>query len=143
VVQVSVCTAGSVVSRLVLIAERSVAGISITRFAKSLGTESSGPAPASTPSQHPYQTRYVQSAHSPSSSQPAGLTKVDASAVQFVPSWPEATRPPNLVQDIHFYDLQALFSKQLGNMTANVQGLARGMFLPKALYFGRAGLKKK
>jgi len=53
--------------------------------------------------------------------------------LQFVPAWPEATRPPNLVQDIHFYDLQALFAKQLGNMTANVQGLARGMFLPFAL----------
>lgn len=37
------------------------------------------------------------------------------------------------MQDIHFYDLQALFSKQLGNMSANVQGLARGMFLPLAL----------
>ncbi|KAI5480839.1 glycoside hydrolase family 5 protein [Pseudohyphozyma bogoriensis] len=38
---------------------------------------------------------------------------------------------------------ESLFTKSVGFMSANVQGLARGMFILKALYFGRAGLKKK
>jgi hypothetical protein len=36
----------------------------------------------------------------------------------------------------HWYDLNTMFTKKLGFMTVNVQGLARGMFLLKALYFG-------
>lgn len=75
-------------------------------------------------------------------------------------------RPRQLIYAPHWYDLQALFSKSLGNFSANVQGLARvrslslvpvlsssisnplrpppqGMFLLKALYWGRSGLKKK
>lgn len=56
------------------------------------------------------------------------------------------------------YDLNALFKKQFGTMTVNVQGLSRvsyrflkllelqltfqGMFILKALYFGREGAKK-
>ncbi|GAA6037743.1 hypothetical protein JCM8097_002319 [Rhodosporidiobolus ruineniae] len=79
---------------------------------------------------------------------------------EFAPPFPEPERPKNLVYAPHFYDLQALFEKRLGWMSANVQGLARGMFLLKALvsrsdqsldayspspvdsYFGRSGLKK-
>jgi hypothetical protein len=34
------------------------------------------------------------------------------------------------------YDLNTMFTKKLGTMTVNVQGLSRGMFLLKALYFG-------
>lgn len=54
------------------------------------------------------------------------------------------------------YDLNALFKKQMGNMTVNVQGLSRvsavaiseaenahaqGMFVLKALYYGDKGVK--
>lgn len=34
------------------------------------------------------------------------------------------------------YDLHTLFTKTLGTMTVNVQGLSRGKFLPLCLYFG-------
>ncbi|KAK4047845.1 hypothetical protein OIV83_005188 [Microbotryomycetes sp. JL201] len=61
---------------------------------------------------------------------------------EFAPSWPISERPGNLVFAPHWYDLQALFSKSLGHMSANVQGLSRGMFLLKALYFGPWGLTK-
>lgn len=42
----------------------------------------------------------------------------------------------------HFYDLNILFGKVHSFMSVNVQGLSRGMFLPKALYWGVEGLKK-
>ncbi|GAA5890521.1 hypothetical protein JCM6882_002948 [Rhodosporidiobolus microsporus] len=61
---------------------------------------------------------------------------------EFAPAYPLPQRPPNLVFAPHWYDLQALFEKRLGWMSANVQGLAKGMFLLKALYFGRSGLRK-
>ncbi|KAM0749528.1 glycoside hydrolase [Meredithblackwellia eburnea MCA 4105] len=61
---------------------------------------------------------------------------------EFCPEWPATLQPREFVYAPHFYDLQALFSKALGEMSANVQGLSRGMFLLKALYFGRSGLKK-
>ncbi|KAK8091462.1 glycoside hydrolase superfamily [Apiospora hydei] len=50
-------------------------------------------------------------------------------------------RPQNLVYAPHFYDLNVLFSKAHGLMSVNVQGLSRGMFVLKALYFGEAGLR--
>ncbi|GAA5851965.1 hypothetical protein JCM8547_000111 [Rhodosporidiobolus lusitaniae] len=61
---------------------------------------------------------------------------------EFAPTFPPIERPRNFVFAPHWYDLQALFEKRLGWMSANVQGLARGMFLLKALYFGRSGLRK-
>ena len=42
----------------------------------------------------------------------------------------------------HFYDLNVLFGKVHSYMSVNVQGLSRGMFLPKALYLGVQGLRK-
>lgn len=50
-------------------------------------------------------------------------------------------RPQNLVYAPHFYDLNVLFSKAHGLMSVNVQGLSRGMFVLKALYFGERGLR--
>lgn len=51
-------------------------------------------------------------------------------------------RPQNLVYAPHFYDLNVLFSKTHTAMSVNVQGLSRGMFILRALYFGAAGLRK-
>lgn len=51
-------------------------------------------------------------------------------------------RPQNLVYAPHFYDLNVLFSKIHTSMSVNVQGLARGMFILRALYFGATGLRK-
>lgn len=51
-------------------------------------------------------------------------------------------RPRNLVYAPHFYDLNVLFSKSYNYMSANVQGLARGMFVLRALYFGSSGLRR-
>ncbi|KAK6852268.1 glycoside hydrolase family 5 [Apiospora arundinis] len=50
-------------------------------------------------------------------------------------------RPQNMVYAPHFYDLNVLFSKAHGLMSVNVQGLSRGMFVLKALYFGERGLR--
>lgn len=52
------------------------------------------------------------------------------------------TAPRNLVYAPHFYDLNVLFSKSYSWMSVNVQGLSRGMFILKALYFGARGLRK-
>uniref|UniRef100_L2G3F5 Glycoside hydrolase family 5 protein n=1 Tax=Colletotrichum fructicola (strain Nara gc5) TaxID=1213859 RepID=L2G3F5_COLFN len=51
-------------------------------------------------------------------------------------------RPDNLVFGPHFYDLNVLFSKHHSWMSVNVQGLSRGMFILKALYFGARALRK-
>lgn len=51
-------------------------------------------------------------------------------------------RPQNFVYAPHFYDLNVLFSKAYSFMSVNVQGLARGMFVLRALYFGPTGLRK-
>ncbi|KAK6906628.1 cytoplasmic protein [Kwoniella mangroviensis CBS 8886] len=60
---------------------------------------------------------------------------------EFCPEYEEGKRPDNMVYAPHWYDLNALFKKQFGFMTVNVQGLSRGMFLLKALYFGANGAK--
>ncbi|WRT70672.1 uncharacterized protein IL334_007670 [Kwoniella shivajii] len=60
---------------------------------------------------------------------------------EYCPTWDEDKRPSNMVYTPHWYDLNALFKKQFGNMTVNVQGLSRGMFILKALYFGANGAK--
>ncbi|EPQ28323.1 uncharacterized protein PFL1_04150 [Pseudozyma flocculosa PF-1] len=54
----------------------------------------------------------------------------------------EEERPSNLVYAPHFYDLNVLFGKTHAWMSVNVQGLSRGMFVLKALYFGADGLRK-
>jgi hypothetical protein len=98
---------------------------------------------------------------------------------EYCPEWPVEQRPKNFVYAPHWYvdvavesqatpdracaddryDLNALFKKQFGTMTVNVQGLSRvsrsslhlsirssltsqGMFFFNALYFGREGAKK-
>ncbi|KDQ21322.1 glycoside hydrolase family 5 protein [Botryobasidium botryosum FD-172 SS1] len=56
---------------------------------------------------------------------------------EFCPqSWSAEHRPANMVFAPHWYDLNALFKKAHGNFTVNVQGLSRGMFVLKALYWG-------
>ncbi|WWC65076.1 uncharacterized protein I303_107690 [Kwoniella dejecticola CBS 10117] len=60
---------------------------------------------------------------------------------EYCPEWEEEIRPDNFVYAPHWYDLNALFKKQFGFMTVNVQGLSRGMFIGKALYFGANGAK--
>lgn len=81
----------------------------------------------------------------------------------FIPPWPEelsdraeathpptysvdtiiaSNRPPNFVYAPHFYDLNVLFRKAHSWMSVNVQGLSRGMFVLKGLYFGARGLRK-
>ncbi|KAF6830553.1 glycoside hydrolase family 5 protein [Colletotrichum plurivorum] len=54
----------------------------------------------------------------------------------------DSPRPSNLVFAPHFYDLNVLFSKHHSWMSVNVQGLSRGMFILKALYFGARALRK-
>ncbi|UZJ57216.1 hypothetical protein CBS101457_006536 [Exobasidium rhododendri] len=54
----------------------------------------------------------------------------------------EVERPAGFVYAPHFYDLNVLFSKVHRDMSVNVQGLSRGMFILKALYFGFEGLQR-
>ncbi|KAF4122361.1 Cellulase (glycosyl hydrolase family 5) [Geosmithia morbida] len=58
------------------------------------------------------------------------------------PTYIDSKRPHNMVYAPHFYDLNVLFSKHHSWMSVNVQGLSRGMFILKALYFGVRGLHK-
>ncbi|QRV86919.1 Cellulase (glycosyl hydrolase family 5 protein) [Ceratobasidium sp. AG-Ba] len=62
---------------------------------------------------------------------------------EFCPSsWTSEKQPANMVFAPHWYDLNALFKKQFGFMSINVQGLARGMFPLRALYWGHEGARK-
>ncbi|KAG8740377.1 hypothetical protein FRC10_004386 [Ceratobasidium sp. 414] len=61
---------------------------------------------------------------------------------EFCPSsWTTDRQPANMVFAPHWYDLNALFSKAFGQMSVNVQGLARGMFVLRALYWGHQGAR--
>ncbi|KAI0073547.1 glycoside hydrolase [Panus rudis PR-1116 ss-1] len=61
---------------------------------------------------------------------------------EFCPSsWTPEHQPKNMVYAPHWYDLNALFNKAFGDFSVNVQGLSRGMFLPKALYWGHIGAR--
>ncbi|KAG9124154.1 hypothetical protein FRC07_012642 [Ceratobasidium sp. 392] len=61
---------------------------------------------------------------------------------EFCPvSWTTDKQPANMVFAPHWYDLNALFSKAFGYMSVNVQGLARGMFVLRALYWGHQGAR--
>ncbi|KAG8708082.1 hypothetical protein FRC08_000114 [Ceratobasidium sp. 394] len=61
---------------------------------------------------------------------------------EFCPSsWTKDKQPTNMVFAPHWYDLNALFSKAFGQMSVNVQGLARGMFVLRALYWGHQGAR--
>ncbi|KII91594.1 glycoside hydrolase family 5 protein [Plicaturopsis crispa FD-325 SS-3] len=62
---------------------------------------------------------------------------------EFCPtSWTPENRVQNMVYAPHWYDLNALFTKAFGDFSVNVQGLSRGMFLPKALYWGQRGARE-
>ncbi|KAL8276134.1 hypothetical protein RQP46_011465 [Phenoliferia psychrophenolica] len=73
---------------------------------------------------------------------PAWNTFVGPIPNELCVEWPRAARPRNLIYAPHWYDLQSLHTKSLNFWSANVQGLAKGMFILNALYFGRRGLKK-
>ncbi|KAE8225643.1 hypothetical protein CF319_g1640 [Tilletia indica] len=51
----------------------------------------------------------------------------------------DTPRPAGSIFAPHFYDLNVLFNKAAGAMSVNVQGLSRGMFFARALYFGAKG----
>ena len=97
-----------------------------------------------------------------SHSHPHHMSFIEPIPNEFMPPWPEKgeqfsalekkqkyatkTRMPidhtqNMVYAPHFYDLNVLFSKIHSWMSVNVQGLSRGMFVLRALYFGTNGLK--
>lgn len=55
----------------------------------------------------------------------------------------ETLRPSNIVFAPHFYDLNVLFNKIFNGYTSvDVQGLSRGMFLPRALFLLESGLRR-
>ncbi|CAE6459562.1 unnamed protein product [Rhizoctonia solani] len=62
---------------------------------------------------------------------------------EFCPkSWTPENQPHKMVFAPHWYDLNALFSKEFGSMSVNVQGLSRGMFILRALYWGHSGARE-
>ncbi|GJJ07312.1 hypothetical protein Clacol_001513 [Clathrus columnatus] len=76
---------------------------------------------------------------------------VEAIPNEFCPdSWFKKHRIDNMVYAPHWlvarclylsYDLNALFNRTFKNLTVNVQGLSRGMFLPLALYWGHSSAR--
>ncbi|KDQ56751.1 glycoside hydrolase family 5 protein [Jaapia argillacea MUCL 33604] len=56
-------------------------------------------------------------------------------------SWTADNQPQNMVFAPHWYDLNALFAKAFGDFTVNVQGISRGMFLLRTLYWGQQGAR--
>lgn len=82
------------------------------------------------------------------------LTFIEPIPNECIPPWPPAhqvdsiealndtNQPDRLVYAPHFYDLNVLFNKSYTWMSVNVQGLSRGKFILKALYFGARGLRK-
>ncbi|KIJ34283.1 glycoside hydrolase family 5 protein [Sphaerobolus stellatus SS14] len=67
---------------------------------------------------------------------------VEAIPNEFCPrSWTEEHQLKNMVYAPHWYDLNALFQKSYGNLTANVQAIARGLPIPFALYWGHASAR--
>ncbi|KAJ9121910.1 hypothetical protein QFC24_004492 [Naganishia onofrii] len=76
-----------------------------------------------------------------SKSEEGKMVHVETVPNQFCPDWPDNIRPKNLVFSPHWYDLNVLFNKSFGFMSLNVQGLAKGMFFPRAVYFGDAQTK--
>lgn len=66
-------------------------------------------------------SRRIRKSPNPSS----WLTAVEPIPNEFCPRYEPEQRPEGMVFAPHWYDLQALFEKRLGFMTANVQGLSR------------------
>lgn len=108
---------------------------------------------------HCYVPFVLKFMHRVSARFPNHLSFVEPLPNQFMPPWEsgnsqrlqqqygtetviDSHRPRNLVYAPHFYDLNVLFSKHHASMSVNVQGLARGMFILRALYFGATGLRK-
>ncbi|PVF93070.1 glycoside hydrolase [Serendipita vermifera] len=52
------------------------------------------------------------------------------------PSWTSERQVPQMVFTPHWYDLDALFRKEFGNFTCNVQALSRGTFPLKTFHWG-------
>ncbi|KAF9804686.1 hypothetical protein IEO21_09289 [Rhodonia placenta] len=90
---------------------------------------------------YPFVQRWAERVRSVSS--PDKLVLVEPIPNEFCPSsWTPERQPPNVVYAPHWYDLNALFTKAFGDFTANVQGLSRGMFILKALYWGHQGARE-
>ncbi len=54
----------------------------------------------------------------------------------------DTPRPRNFVYGPHFYDLNVVFGKVWRSFSVNVQGLSRGMFIGKAMYWGEQGVRQ-
>ncbi|KAG8793614.1 hypothetical protein FRC17_008418, partial [Serendipita sp. 399] len=62
---------------------------------------------------------------------------------EFCPtSWTEERQIPQMVFSPHWYDLDALFRKEFGNFTVNVQALSRGTFPPKTFFWGHPSARR-
>ncbi|KAF9531115.1 cytoplasmic protein [Crepidotus variabilis] len=75
-------------------------------------------------------------------SNPDKLVFLEAIPNEFCPkSWTAENRPTNMVFAPHWYDLNALFTKKFKDFSVNVQSLSRGMFAPRAFYWGQQGVR--
>ncbi|KIM25743.1 glycoside hydrolase family 5 protein [Serendipita vermifera MAFF 305830] len=62
---------------------------------------------------------------------------------EFCPaSWTKEKQIPQMVFSPHWYDLDALFRKEFGNFTVNVQALSRGKFPPSTFYWGHHSVRR-
>ncbi|KAH7907809.1 glycoside hydrolase family 5 protein [Hygrophoropsis aurantiaca] len=89
---------------------------------------------------YPFLKRWAARVHSDSSTDK--MLFVEPIPNEFCPSsWTPDNQLPNMVYAPHWYDLNTLFTKAFGDFTVNVQGLSRGMFVLKALYWGQKGAR--
>ncbi|KAF8587786.1 glycoside hydrolase family 5 protein [Ramaria rubella] len=90
---------------------------------------------------YPFLARWVDRVRSVSGAQNK-IIFVEAIPNEFCPrSWTQEHQFENMVYAPHWYDLNALFAKAYGNMSYNVQGLSRGMFITRAMYWGHASAR--
>ncbi|KAG8708128.1 hypothetical protein FRC09_001422 [Ceratobasidium sp. 395] len=84
---------------------------------------------------YPFVGRWAERVHASTGGKK--MLFLEAIPNEFCPSsWTGDKQPANMVFAPHWYDLNALFNKAFGHMSVNVQGLARGMFVLRALYWG-------
>ncbi|KAF8521332.1 glycoside hydrolase family 5 protein [Gautieria morchelliformis] len=90
---------------------------------------------------YPFLARWVERVRSVPGARDK-IVFVEAIPNEFCPrSWTEEHQFDNMVYAPHWYDLNGLFQKAFKNMTYNVQGLSRGMFVARAMYWGHASAR--
>ena len=107
----------------------------VQRFAERVAAAKRGALLLVEPIPNEFMPRWPADVRSDASAPPAPLSFT-------APTTLSTPRPTSFVYAPHFYDLNVLFFKAYNGLSVNVQGLARGMFILCALYFGAHGVMR-